>query len=81
MAWTYSAWTQQPTAAARLSMLRQHITEVSDKITQEISSDGHSRSSSTLQAYLDGLFQHERRLEARTGEPQTSYTAHRVRVG
>lgn len=79
--WSYSAWPQQSTAAARLAMLRQHITEVIDKLTQEVSSDGHSRSSSTLQAHLDSLYQHERRLEAVTGEPQSKYTAHRLRVG
>lgn len=81
MAWTYNDWPTQTTAAARLSRLREHITEVSAKISLETSSDGHSRSSSTLQTYLDSLFDHERRLEARTGEAASSYTAFRVRTG
>lgn len=78
MAWTYSAWPQQSTAAARLAMLRQHITEVTDKLTQEVSSDGHSRSSSTLQAHLDRLYDQEDKLAAAAGEPRKKHYARRI---
>jgi hypothetical protein len=64
LAWTYSDWITQTTDSTRLTRLRLHIQEVSDKITQEVSSGGNSRSSSALQAYLADIRKEEKSLAA-----------------
>lgn len=55
MAWTYSDWDQQTTPAARLSRLSLHIKEVTDKIAANVSADGKSRDSSSLNQLLTTL--------------------------
>jgi len=66
MAWTYSNWTSQSTSAARLTRLRLHVTEVSDKVGQELAADGKSVGSSALQAYLGALLTRMDKLEGRS---------------
>lgn len=67
MAWTYSDWTSQTTATARLTRLRLHMTEVADKISNERSGDGVSRGSGSLTQYYDGLRSQAERLESMPG--------------
>ena len=67
MAWTYNDWASQSTPAARLTRLRLHIDEVSAQISADISASGKSRSTSTLQTYLDGLMNRMDRLEQQVG--------------
>ena len=56
MAWTYSDWvTLDNVGNARLARLRLHIQEVSDRITEELSSSGRSISSASLTQYLKDL--------------------------
>lgn len=70
MAWNYSDYvTYSPATdgATRLSRLRSHIQEVSDKITAEMSSAGASYAARERRAYLDGLKREEIELEKRLG--------------
>lgn len=67
MAWTYNNYEEQASDSARLSVLRQHITEVSQAIQADVSSDGHSRSAGTLQDYLSTLHERRKELERLTG--------------
>lgn len=57
MAWTYNDWRSAGAAgsAARLTALRAHIAEVSQKIGAEVASDGKSRSTAELNTYLGRL--------------------------
>jgi hypothetical protein len=64
MSWTYEDYITMD-GSARLTQLRLHIQEVSNKLTQETSADGKSRSSSTLQAYLKTLKDEELSLTGR----------------
>ena len=56
-AWTYSDWiTYETTSATRLSRLRLHIQEVSDKLSSgSYSIPGFSTSKGELVSYLDRL--------------------------
>lgn len=78
MSWTYSAWPSQSTAAARLSMLRQHITEVSDQVGKERGADGFNESSNANQQYLNTLFARLDRLEAAAGSTNGGVSAARL---
>ena len=61
-AWTYSDWiTYDPGNATRISRLRLHIQEVSDKISEgDFSSEQKSNSYGYLQSYLDKLMGQEK---------------------
>lgn len=63
--WTYSGWITQTSLATRLTQLRAHIAEVTEKMRPEISGDGKATSSSALQDYLDTLLAKEKELEDR----------------
>ena len=65
MAWTYSNWTSQSTAAARLTRLNLHITEVSDILAkvQDGSISGQQWSRFDLPRYLEGLLKERAKLE------------------
>lgn len=52
MAWTYSNYITQATDTLRQSVLEQHIQEVSDKITADVSGGGKSRQNHPLTEYL-----------------------------
>lgn len=67
MAYTYHDFEEQANDAARLVRLRSHITEVNQKIQADVASDGHSRSASTLQAYLLSLQERRKELEVLAG--------------
>lgn len=53
--WTYSDWITQPYGATRLSRLRLHIQEVSEKVSEEMAADGQSSSSNAVEKYLESL--------------------------
>lgn len=55
MAWTYSDWDQQSTPKAKLARLSLFIQEVTDKIAANVSADGKSRDSSSLNQLLTTL--------------------------
>lgn len=67
MSWTYAAFEEESTDAARLTMLNQHITEVRNKISADVSGAEFSRSSGTLRQYLADLYRRREELEAKTG--------------
>jgi hypothetical protein len=72
--WTYSAWREEATDEARLTMLRRHMTEVDDAIAATVAKDGASRDANVLNAKMDRLEEQERRYMARTAD-----TVHYVR--
>lgn len=65
MAWTYADWPSQTTPALRLTRLNLHITEVTQKIGNEIGGDGYSKGSGSLTTYLNGLMARQAELEKR----------------
>lgn len=67
MAWTYSAFEEEPTDAARLAMLRQHITEVRAKIDVDVSDGEVSVNRGSLTNYLASLNKRREELEHRAG--------------
>lgn len=76
--YTYADWVTQTSVDARLTRLRLHIVEVTEKLNIEIAADGKSRSSNAIQQYLDRLLSKETELESRSGRISTGVT--RVRV-
>ena len=68
MSWTHSAYEEEATPAARLTKLRQHITEVQTAISADTSASGRSRSSASLTAYLQMHPDRRRELERETGD-------------
>lgn len=55
MAYTYAGWINEADDAARLTMLRQHIAEVSTLINADVSADSRSVNHATLLQYHAGL--------------------------
>lgn len=62
--YTYSDWTTITDKAARLVRLGLHMQEVAERISAEVSGDGRSRSTSSLQQYYDGLLKAYDKLQA-----------------
>ena len=62
MAWTYSDWITQTDDGARLTRLRLHIQEVSNKIRREVGAGDMSQSSRAVREYLDSLHKREEAL-------------------
>lgn len=79
MSWTYSDWRSQSTKALRLARLRLHMTEVSDKIDNEVSGHGFTEGSGSVTQYLDKLQVQCDRLEASIGESGNAVMS-RVRI-
>jgi hypothetical protein len=67
MAWTYSAFEEQTTSAARLEMLRQHISEVRAEIQPNVTLESAQRTNDVLARYLEGLNERRQELEALSG--------------
>lgn len=67
-AWSYAAFEEEASDTARLSMLRQHISEVRMAISANVSADGKSRDSTNLVQYLAGLNDRRVELEQATGQ-------------
>lgn len=67
MAWQYHTFEEQSTDAARLAMLRQHLSEVSAKISADVASDGQSRSTQGLIQYRKDLVERMAQLERDAG--------------
>lgn len=65
MAYTYHNWSSQTSDADKLSRLRLHIDEVSAQMGPNLSSGGHSRSTDSLNNYLDKLYKQRDILEGR----------------
>lgn len=81
--WTYSDWTtmrdtSQRLTAAGFTQLNLHIQEVTNAVTASVQSNGNSRDASTLQLYLDRLFQ-QQKSELSTGRVHTK--VHRLSFG
>ena len=55
MAWNFNQYEEEPDNEARLTMLRQHITEVTEQIQADLSGDGRSVSAGVLQDYLTNV--------------------------
>jgi hypothetical protein len=68
VAWTYSDYITYADAAAKLTRLRLHIHEVTDKIGREQSAGDMSTSSTALQKYLQDLKNEERSLSGATSD-------------
>lgn len=67
MAWTYSNWATQTTAASRLSGLRSHIAEVSAAIetrADSVAENGKSLTRPQLLEYFRTLMSEQSRLES-----------------
>lgn len=67
MAWTYAAFEEQGTDAARLAMLNQHITEVRAEIAPDVSDGEVSVNRGSMKPYLDTLNARRKELEAQVG--------------
>lgn len=81
MSWTYSDYvTYDRTSATRLTRLRLHIQEVSEKIDTEVSADGKSEQLFSLRLYLDRLLNEEKDLEQRAGRCVNGGVS-RIRLG
>jgi hypothetical protein len=64
MAWSFANFASQPTAALRLSVLLQHISEVEAAVDAGVSSDGQSIDPGPLNDKLTRLYAERDRLEA-----------------
>lgn len=67
MAWTYSNWRSQATAADQLASLKLHIQEVADKLSAEVGAHGYSKSTNVLNDYLKRLEDRADTLSAAAG--------------
>ena len=66
--WTYSDWVTYEDGSAKLTRLRLHVQEVSDKLANpNYATDGLSVSQQNLAAYLVGLNTEREKLEATVG--------------
>jgi hypothetical protein len=65
MSWVYANWQEQATDALALAALKQHMTEVSQRISASVTADGKSVDTSTLNEYLRWLGDERQRLETR----------------
>jgi len=63
MAYTYAAFEEQTTDALRLSMLRQHISEVRAQMGPDVGGGGKFRNSGRIVDYLAQLNQRRMELE------------------
>lgn len=69
MAYVYNNWIQS-TGYARLTALRNHITEVSSEMSAAMAAGGTSYNPAPLQAYLENLMRQEEKLtNALGGQP------------
>lgn len=67
MAWTYHDFEEQTDDSARLTRLRQHITEVNQKIQSNMRTEAGEKENTHLVAYLRHLDGRRAQLEARVG--------------
>ncbi len=67
MAWTYSGYESETGATAQRAMLIQHIKEVRDSISANLSADGRSRDVSPLTEYLQSLMDEKARYDKQLG--------------
>lgn len=67
MAYQYSGWRLESTAESRLRMLDQHMTEVSELISANVTKGASSRDVSPLNQYLDGLREERKRVAVLAG--------------
>lgn len=80
MAWTYHDYEEQTSDALRLARLRQHISEVSQKIQANYSAGGDARANDPLERYLHNTVHPRRReLERTVAAVSAGFTRGRVR--
>lgn len=68
MAWTNSDYMTKTTPALRLAAARAFHTEIIDKITADVSSDGKSKGNSPYTALLERVSQDIDKLEGQSGD-------------
>lgn len=76
MPWTYGHFELEPTAAARLAMLRQHITEVRQQVGPDVGDGELNVNRGSMVNYLAALQARRRELEieaAREARPGPVY--------
>lgn len=79
MAYVYNDWATYPNAVAQLARLNLHIAEVSLQMGPDVSSDGKSRNTGSLSAYLNTLLAQRDMLMA---DPSVSNSViQRARLG
>lgn len=74
MSFTYANYTEETDPRQRAIKLRQHITEVSQKLTREVQADGNSVASQSLTEYRRDLRDELKELEATIGTVASSVT-------
>lgn len=77
MAWTYHDFEEQTTSATRLTRLRQHISEVNQKIQANLSSGADRRENDVLERYLTNVLS-KRRAELERATRTAGITRGRV---
>lgn len=65
MAWTYAAFEEEATDAARLAMLNQHITEVRGSVQPDLTDGEVAINRGQMVTYLSALVKRRAELEAR----------------
>jgi hypothetical protein len=79
MAWTYSDWVTYADGSSKLSRLRLHVQEVSDKLSSaDYSTEGLSVSRGNLPGYLAGLKDDLAKLEARVSTARVGWAEGRA---
>lgn len=64
MAWTYSDYVTYNPGSTKLSRFRLHVQEVTDALSQEMSTAGNSQSSYAIERYLARLMDLEPKIVA-----------------
>jgi hypothetical protein len=79
MAWTYSDWVTYADGSAKLTRLRQHVQEVSDKLSSaDYSTEGLSISRGSTAGYLETLKGDLVSLESRVGAGRVTWASGRA---
>ena len=80
MAWTYEAFEEESTPAAKLAMLNQHITEVRRSVQPDVTDGEVSINRGSMVNYLSQLMNRRKELEieaARSRRPGPVYVQKR----
>lgn len=66
--WTYSDYITETSDSERLTKLRQHIHEVSERLSEELSGGGQAISTNNLSNYLKDLKAEEKELNVQVNQ-------------
>ena len=80
MGWSYSNWHTQATLDLKISVLDQHLQEISDQITATVAAGGSSRDAATLQTQYNTLLAERNRLARLPGNTAVGGGGKRVRA-